>query len=130
MERLIEEERACDFRAIDWITTRKERGQHDRVLCELGATAGLLYVAAYGIDTGRHDGIQHPRTYDRLVETLGQKFRPDREHVWGLTVAILAAHATNQKISISKDAMPPKGFGDFYSCTLAYRNAIHRSASS
>ena len=41
-----------------------------------GTAVGLSYVAAYGIDTGRHDGITHPRTYDRLVETLLRRFHP------------------------------------------------------
>lgn len=121
-------ERACDLKAVEWMMDREFADESARRLAAVGSAAAMLYVAAYGIDTGRHDGITHPRTYDRLVETLQTQFGPDEDDVWGYATAILSVHATNRGIELAPAATPDGGFLTFFDCVQAFREAIHAHA--
>jgi hypothetical protein len=124
----IKAEQACDSNAIEWLKTRKWRDARDQRRGIAGAAVGLAYVAAYGIDSGRHDGLTHPRTYDRLVETLQHQFCPEDDLAWAIPTVILATHANHRDIFLPEDAVPEGGFRTFYEAVEAFRRAIHASA--
>jgi len=127
---LLELEAACDQKALDWITLLPSENDLANRRIHTGATAALLYIAAFGINTGRIDGLTHPRTYDRMIDALGPRFDIEQDHVWAFAATILAVHATNEGISIPPEQIPANGFGNFFECVQAYRNAIHAHANT
>jgi hypothetical protein len=116
----LEEERACDLKAAEWMMAHRCADDEERRDLKLGMVASLLYVAVRGIDTGEVDGIVHPRCYDRLVNTLESQFDRSDSETWGFVTAILAVHATNRGIDLHD-----REFNDFYPAVLALRDAIH-----
>lgn len=118
---LLDEERACDLQAIRWMTTRAAGDYAEHEGTKTGAAMGLLYLAAFGIDTGRHDGVTHPRSYHRLVDTLREAYGAKEDRVWGPVLAVLAAHCSNMhiKINCSKD-----GYDTFRDASLFVRQTI------
>jgi hypothetical protein len=126
---LIDLEAACDAKAIEWITLIPTGDDLSRRRIHTAATGALVYVASYGINTGRIDGVTHPLTYDRLVDALTPHFDAGQDHVWAFATTILAVHATNEGIAIPPETVPEDGFANFFQCVVAFRDAIHAHAN-
>lgn len=128
-DRRIDEERACDDKAIAWtmhLTPLDD--ERDGSYIYAGAAFALLHLVAHGIDSGQHDGVTHPRLYDRLVTTLDRHFAPDNDLVWGPATAILGGHCSNQLWFIPAEWVPQGGFESFRECVGAFRDLIHETA--
>jgi hypothetical protein len=126
----IDEERACDKKAIEWTMhfTPLVEDERDERYIYAGAAFALLILVAHGIDANYLDGVKHPRTYDRLVETLDQYFAPGADIVWGPVNAILGGHCSNQEWFVPQDDVPEDGFEFFREGVAAFRDLIHEKA--
>ncbi len=118
---LRDEEQACDLTAIRWVNSRNATDFREREGTKTGAATALLYLAAYGIDTGRHEGINHPRSYHRLIETLKDQYGAREDRVWGPVLTILATHCTNMRIEIKWAA---EGYNSFRDAALFVQQTI------
>jgi len=86
----------------------------------MSMAVAFLSLTAHGIATRDHDGVEHPRDFDRLINTLEP--HADREHeVWAFHAALLCVHAQAQGV------YPPDGpVTDFWSIVQHYAEALSR----
>jgi len=117
-------ERECDRKAAHWMVQLPADSERVVRHRKQGMAVALAYIVAYGLDTGRHDGITHDSTYVRLVDVLEQQCSIRDDCPWSLVTAILAAHATDQGIALNVGAVPDEGFEEFSLAVHAFRDAI------
>jgi hypothetical protein len=103
------------------------RDEQDLRRIRAGLAFGLCYVTAQSIDRKNHDGITHPKSYDRLVDVLQEFFDQD-DDAWAFPFAILTGHMTNQGLlPLPPGVEPEKGFDRFYDGVQCYREVIRAS---
>jgi hypothetical protein len=66
----IEQERDADYEAAEWVLGKVQEDDPRFMKRALGVATALGIMTAYGIHTGDHDGLRHPRSFDRLIHTL------------------------------------------------------------
>ena len=80
-EERFREEVECDRLAVRWMKDMKPRDDRDLRRIRAGIAFGLTYVAAQSVDRKSHDGITHPKSYDRMVNVLTEFFDP-KDDAW------------------------------------------------
>ena len=111
----IEQERDADYAAAEWILGKLSTTDPRFTKRALGVATALSLLTAHGIHTGHHGGETHPRSFDRLVNTLGQVLSDDYDRVWGFVVGIVNLHLNGVGI------VPPAVVHDsFKSCVDSY----------
>lgn len=115
-------ERDCDEAAAKWCLGAVGVQQLVVQKRALGVAVGLLVIAARGIHTGEHDGVEHPLDFDRLLDTLVAFVPPEQESVWGAVVAVLAIHTS----AIGRSPPPGEFVGStaFRDAAVAYREQL------
>lgn len=88
----IEQEREADYAAAEWILGKLPVTDSRFTKRALGIATALSLLTAHDIHTGNHGGETHPRSFDRLVNTLGQVLSDDYHRVWGFVVGIINLH--------------------------------------
>lgn len=121
------EEIDCDRLAVRWMRIMRPRDERDARRIRAGISYGLAYVAAQSIDRRSHDGITHPKSYDRLVNVLGEFFDP-ADDAWAYPFAILVGHMTEQNMLPLPDGVwPEDGAGEFIEGVHRLRDVIRQS---
>jgi Peptidase U49 len=95
----IEQERDADHEAANWILAKvpTEEGFDRRAF---GLTVGLMILVGRGIHYGDQDGETHPRTFDRLFNTLERHVSDPGHTAWAFAMAVLKLHLDNSKIVV------------------------------
>jgi hypothetical protein len=120
----MDQERDADYAAASWILGPVREGDPRFTKRALGVATALSVITAYGVHTGYHDGETHPRSFDRLFNTLSEHVRDDYSKVWAFVVGILNLHMTNTGI-----ALPDVAHASFKSCVDSYVEILAASAS-
>lgn len=111
----IEQEREADYAAADWILERVPTDSARFTKRALGVATALALLTARGIHSGEHGGETHPRSFDRLMQTLERVLVDDYDRVWAFVVGILNLHLN------SVGVVPPAVVHDsFKSCVDSY----------
>lgn len=111
----IEQERDADYEAAGWILDRIEPTDAAFTKRALGVAIGLGVLTAYGIHTGDHGGLQHPRSFDRLMNTLDRHLDDEYHVVWAMVVSIVNLHLNSVGVT-----PPPVVHESFRSCVDSY----------
>ena len=112
----IQEEEKCDIEAAKVILETSNKAEKEK-RC-FGVSTGLLLINSIGFKTKNFDGIEHPFSYDRLINTL-VKFVNEDDKIWSWTVGILSLHLTNYGIE-----QPKEEFDNFYKCVIKHKALI------
>lgn len=116
----IDAERDADYFAADWILDRAPSSSTCFKKRAMGMAIALLSLTAHGIATGDHDGVEHPRDFDRLINTLER--HADRDHeVWAFQAALLCVHT--QASGIYPPSVPVR---DFWGLVQHYADVLSR----
>lgn len=117
----IEQERDADYEAGNWIMAKvpSEEAFDRRAF---GLTVGLMILVGRGIHYDDHDGETHPRTFDRLFNTLGQHVLDPGHTAWGFAMAVLKLHLDHSGV-----AVPEVVFESPKAAVNAYVEALARS---
>jgi Peptidase U49 len=113
-------ERACDEAAADWLLGVPGLAAQTRAKRAIGTAVGLLLITAYGVWTGRYDGVIHPFGFDRLIDVLETQVRADDSVVWAVVVAVLALHTTRARLPVPR----PASDATFRDVANAYRDIL------
>jgi hypothetical protein len=106
---VLDAERDADRAAADWILDRSTCPEAQFTFRALCASVALLMLTAFSIHAGRYDGLEHPRTFDRLFHTLSNYLSPEDNEIWRFVSAILYLHMQSMKI------LPPEEtYDNFY----------------
>lgn len=118
----IDEERAADYAMADWILDHNLPLTDYRFIKRaLGIAVAMEALTAYGIYTGRFGGTTHPRSYDRLVNTISRYVTDPNHVVWAVLVSTLKLHLDNRNI-----ATPDVVYDNFKECVNAYADILSR----
>jgi hypothetical protein len=121
----LDQERDADYAAADWILQGVPEDDPRFTKRALGIATALAVSAAYGVHTHRHDGMTHPRSFDRLFHTLSRHIRDDGNKVWGFVVGILNLHMTDAGFTL-----PSVIHASFKSCVDSYVEILAAKAAS
>lgn len=121
----LDQERDADYAAADWILQGVPEDDPRFRKRALGIATALAVSAAYGVHTRRHDGMTHPRSFDRLFHTLSRHIRDDGDEVWGFVVGILELHMTEAGFTL-----PSVLHASFKSCVDSYVEILAAKAAS
>ena len=121
------EEIDCDRLAVRWMKNMTPRDERDLRRIRAGIAFGLAYVAAQSVDRNSHDGLTHPKSYDRLINVLGEFFDPE-DDAWAYPFAILTAHMTEKDLlPLPEGVQPEDGFPTFFDGARCYQEVIRAS---
>ena len=112
-------EGAADFAAVDWILLGDTCPPEQFLFRAMSAAVALLMITARSIHTGDYDGVTHPITFLRLVQSLRRHLTPEDEVVWGFVGAILSLHMQDRGI-----AVPTEEVGGFYDFVEACKEEL------
>lgn len=117
----IEAEKEADIYAANWILDNnlKTDGPVFRKRA-LGIAVALEMLIAKGIyKKDINHLIDHPRAFDRLINTLSNFITNPNHAVWAVLVSTLSIHLNNAGISL-----PEKLYETFYDCLDDYLNLL------
>jgi hypothetical protein len=115
---ILDIEAKCDECAMDWMLALTCEDDRDKRRRDAGISVAMALIVAWGISTGRHDGLSHPKTYDRLISAL-ERFGENNEVAWAVPLTILGGYMDSKGI-----AMPPGPFENQCEAVKASRDAI------
>lgn len=111
----VDQEREADYAAADWIMEGAKSDELPFTKRLLGIALALQAITAKGIYTGDYGGDSHPRSFDRLFNTLS-RYLAEADHViYAITIVALQLHLQHEKVSLE-----PKVYEDFQECFDAY----------
>ncbi len=119
----IDAERDADSTAAAWILDGVDEEDSrfvKRVIC---LAVALMAIIAKGIHTGAHDGVTHPRDYDRLINVLEQHVENPDHIVWFFVATVLSLHGQNAGRDIETPESgfaSPKAVADAYAELLSH----------
>lgn len=113
-------EEQADFQAADWILNNDLDETDDKFIKRaMGIALGLEVMTAESIYSGFFGGIDHPRTYDRLINTLRNHIEDENHIVWGVVISTLKLHLDNMNI-----ATPSIVYDSFLQGIESYANLL------
>jgi hypothetical protein len=95
-------EQDADNWAADRVLGSAEMDEMMMAKRSLGVALALLLNVALSIHRGSFGGRTHPRSFDRLFNTLAHRVPPDCEIAWAMVVALLGLHMTAKQIPVPK----------------------------
>jgi hypothetical protein len=106
----------CDEAAAHWlIDTQTTSETIDGI--SVGAAAAILAIRE--LHRVAKPSGSHPPGHARLLQLLKDRFKPERDDVWALVVAILGLHLTEREVD-----PPEQIFESLHEVALAYANLI------
>jgi len=119
----IDSERDADYLAAAWIldSVVEDDPRFDKRILGIATVFGVF--TSFGFYTGYHGGGQHPRSFDRLLNTLDRHVHNPNHQVWWVVVVILSLHASNTGRTI---AQPEGGFSSAREAVDAYAELLSR----
>ena len=112
----IDEEREADHAMADWILNNNLSLTEARFIKRaLGIAVAMEILIANGIYTGNFGGGTHPRSYDRLINTISPYLTHPNHIVWHVLVHTLNLHLGNRGI-----ATPDVAYESYKECVNAY----------
>lgn len=94
----IEQERDADYEASDWIMDGTISDELVFTKRMLGISLALQALTIRGIYTGRFSSNSHPRSFDRLYNTLSRYLTDDDHVIYAITAIALQLHMQGAKI--------------------------------
>jgi len=89
---ILDAEKDADNAASDWILDRSTCPAENLIFRGISASVALLMITAFSIHRGNCDGLTHPRTFDRLFNSLSRHLEPEDDEIWGFVGSILFLH--------------------------------------
>jgi len=120
-ENSIENNREADYAMADWILRGLKQDDDRFFKRALGIAMAFEITTARGIYTGDHGGTTHPRSYDRLINTLARYIDNPHHKVWAVIASTLKLHLDNQKIQT-----PEIVYDTFLDCVNGYAEVLSR----
>jgi hypothetical protein len=114
----VDQEREADYAAADWIMEGMQGAKPDDLIFIkrlLGISLALQAITVKGIYTGYYGGDSHPRSFDRLYNTLSRYVSEPDHVIYAITIVALQLHLQHAKVSLRLEA-----YDDFLQCFDAY----------
>lgn len=115
----IEQEKAADWFAADWLINSPGSSPVHRLNCLYGVAVALLWETLYNVFFGRRESNTHPEGYDRLFQTLDRAIDQTDEKegilVWELVSRMLFTHMETSgcKIETAPPDNSPHGWANY-----------------
>jgi hypothetical protein len=99
----VDMERDADFEAAHWILpSALDKKKVEFVKRCLGIGIALQVMATKGMYTGWFGGYTHPRSFDRLYNTLSMHVEDPNSIIWAVIMFIMKLHLNNANIPIQE----------------------------
>jgi hypothetical protein len=108
--RSIEQEKAADRMAAEWLLDSSGLTPNDLLRRHLGIAIALGWLASISVYTGHSSGSSHPPAWDRLYQVFEQYLSSDDDQVWAFIMAVLGLHLENQRRSLVTPGRPCRSF--------------------
>ena len=109
----------CDDFATTMVFERHPMDAAIREKRTLCLSVALVIIVGHGIVRGFHDGIEHPRTYDRLIRQL-DRWLIEGDASWAVVMTMLALHFRAEERSDDIG----RACTTFRDAVLLYRNIL------
>ncbi len=122
----IEQEREADYEAAGWILG----GCEGQTLMKraVGTAIALSILVAERIHLGSDEARSHPRSFDRLINTLQRHIRDPNHVAWGISIVILKLHMDKMHVDAPVKVYDSfKDVAEAYAEVLAARTAVDQA---
>ena len=120
----IDQERDADYEAAAWILGTCGGDVFDKRA--LGVTVALAILVALRIHMGSDAASTHPRSFDRLINTLDRHVHDPNHICWGVAIIIFKLHMDRAAIAVPEIPYDTcRAVAEAYADMLAARSETH-----